>query len=366
MARTKLVVVTDENSRANMLKKKWVGLVRMISQLTILCDVKACLIMVSHKKAEQMVWPSFEVAQGLSYKLFALPEFEKKKKETTLESYLKEKTKKVCNQLKRIQKKNKEYKIGQLMMQVDGDHTPADRNLNEIYELISFSKDKIMHLRKMLGFMHHSPLAEAPVNPFEVQSEDNRKTTNDMFMIGDGQDDEITTIADERAQKINNIGTLRENHGHYLMDQWIFPSSILSNHQIHEQVVMGMTSYNQNSNPRYFLPYQGSSSKGNSNLEMQQVGPPMKTFHGMVGSVSQPLQHHHTMSDNPLLAMNQPRKYFFDFMSCEKRSNISIGDLQIQMSNNTMTTDDGLRQEPPMDETTIEEGKADATTFDIN
>ncbi|CAH2053999.1 unnamed protein product [Thlaspi arvense] len=364
--RVKLVVVANENSRATSLKKRRLGLVKKVSELTILCDLKACLIMVNPNEAEPMVWPSVEAARDLLDEFFSLPEYERRKKETTLVSHLKEKTKRVHDQLAKTQKKNKAYETYQLMVQLHGDPRSADLNLNKIYRLISFSKDKIMHLRTILNFINHLPLPEPPMNPFEVQYEERRRTTNDTFMIRGDQNNERGKILDELARRIINNGALREKRTRYLLDQWvIFPSSEL--HEIHQQVGKEMVSCNQNPNRRCYLPYQGSyhsyqgsSSNGVSDLEMNPMGPPVMAFHGTVSSFSQPLQYHHNMNNIPIMAMNQPRQYPFEFTSGEVQSSINIGGSQFYMR-----SDDSLRQERPVDEATAREDNADATSFDI-
>ncbi|CAN8255266.1 unnamed protein product [Cochlearia groenlandica] len=91
--KVKLAMVANENSRTISLKKRRLGLVKKVRELTILCDVKACMIIYSPNDPEPLVWPSVDVARDLLDDFFSLPEVEKKKKETTLESYIKEKKK---------------------------------------------------------------------------------------------------------------------------------------------------------------------------------------------------------------------------------------------------------------------------------
>ncbi|ESQ48861.1 hypothetical protein EUTSA_v10022157mg [Eutrema salsugineum] len=368
----RLAWVENENSRAVSLKKRRLGLVKKVRELTILCDVKACMILFSPDEVEPMVWPSVAAARDLLDEFSALPDVVKKKKETSLESYLKEKTRKIHEKLKKSHKKNTEYVINQLMMQLRRGREIADLDLSEIYGLLSFSKDKIMHFRKRLNLVQRPPLREPPMYPFEAQSEELRTTANDIFTIRGGQYNEGAMNIDEAAKRIS-IGTVRENQSHYLMDQWIFPSSEPPIPQGHQQIGMGVASYNANPvTTRCYLAYQGSSSIRNPNLEMEPIGPPATTFHGLVGSVSQPLQLNHNMNNNPIMAMSQPRQYPFDSMSRqlgvkEEGSNINNGDSQFHWSSNTMTTNDGLHQEPPPpNEATAGEGNVDATSFDVN
>ncbi|ESQ55415.1 hypothetical protein EUTSA_v10027229mg [Eutrema salsugineum] len=398
----KFELVANENARATKLKKIWSALIKKVTEFTILCDVKLCVITYSPNDAAPMVWPSVEKAGDLIRNFNALPDFEKMRKAMTLESFMTGKISKVEEKLRKLQKKNMEHEIDKLMVQLRGDRRMDDLDVNELKALLSFSKDKIMKLRKRVGSVEHRPLRD----PFETQSEEPRTTTNDGFVIGGGQD----------AERARN--TIEGDKTHYLMDGWVYPSPEPLNPLIHQQIGIGMGSYNADPNPRSYLPfqgsyppYQGSGISGNPNLQMHPNVPPVMPFHGMLGSVSQPLQHHDmnmdnnpimamsqpmqnpnlemhpippvlmpfhgmlgsvsqplhhhdmNMNNNPIMAMNQPMQNPFDAMSGEERNNFNIGGSQ-------MATNDGLRQEPPPppppNEATAGEGNADATSFDTN
>ncbi|CAE6014064.1 unnamed protein product [Arabidopsis arenosa] len=355
----KLAWVENDNARAISLRTRRVGLLKKVKELSILCDINACIIIFSPNEAEPMVWPSVETARGLLDNFFALPRYEHIKKEMDVELYLNEKTNKANEKLIKSCQKNKEYVTNELMMQLQCGRTIDDLNLNEIYTLLSFSRDNIISLRKKLDFMQFSPLRDLPVLPFEAQVEQFKITTNDAFLRGD-QDDERAGNTDE-ATRIINIDSLRENKSYYLIDQW-FPTPEPPKPVIDQQIGHG------NPNPRGFYPYQGSSSNGNPNLEMMSVCPQVMTFHDLVGSATQPLQHEN-MNNNPIMAMNQPRQYPFDFMRQElgiQEEGGNINNLQFYRRDNTTTTNDRLCQEPSPNETTAREGNINATSFDIN
>ncbi|CAL9234394.1 unnamed protein product [Arabidopsis halleri] len=277
-----------------------------------------------------------------------------------VELYLNEKKNKVNEELIKSCQKNKEFVTNELMMQLQCGRIIDDLNLSEIYTLLSFSRDTIISLRKKLDFMQFSPLRDLPVFPFEAQVEQFMITTNDAFLGGD-QDDERAGNTDETT-RIINIDSLRENKSYYLIDQW-FPTPEPPKHVIDQQIRYG------NPNPRGYYPYQESSSNGNPNLEMMSVCPQVMTFHDLVGSTTQPLQHEN-MNNNSIMAMNQPRQlYPFDFMSHElgiQEEGSNISNSQFYRSNNTTKTNDRLFQEPPPNETTARKSNIDATSFDIN
>ncbi|XP_019096769.1 PREDICTED: floral homeotic protein PMADS 1-like [Camelina sativa] len=317
----KLAWIENDNSRVIRSKKRREGLLKKIEEVTILCDVKACIIMFSPEEDYPMVWPSLKQVRDLLDDFFALPEIEKKKKETSLQSYLKEKTKKVHEQLMKTHKKNQNYAIDQMMLQLHRGRSIADLDLNEIYALISFSKDNVMLHRKKLHFVQHSPLRDPPDPLFERKFEEFETTTNGVFARG-RQEDERAWNTNEAMKEINiNAAIPGNQQSCYLIDQW--------------------------------FPFQGNNING---LEMEPIGAPVISFHGLVGSVSQPLQHHNT-NNNPTMAMSQPNQCPFDFMNPEfgvkdKGSIVNNGDSQFQRRSNTIEISNDIRRESPAKEAT--------------
>lgn len=355
--KVKLAWVENDQSREISLKKRSIGLMKKVKELTILCDVNACMIVFSPDEVEPMVWPSLETAYDLLDDFFALPEIEKKKKETSLDSYLKEKTKKNHDQLMKTHKKNMGYVIDQLMVQLKHGRRTVDLNLSEIYALLSFSRDNIIHCRKKLDFVQYPPLRDPPMS------------LSDVFVEVD-YEDERAWKTDEVAKRFSINAAVRGNQSHYLTDNFFLTSPEPPKPTTYSQIMMDMVSNNQNSNLRNYFSYQGSCSTESPNLEMEPVWPPLMTFHDVVGSTSQPV-HDHIMINNPSIAKIPPRRYPFDSMSCEfkvKEEVITInnGDSDFYRRSNTTTINDGIRQEAPPNETTSEEGNVDVMAFHTN
>ncbi|KAG7544109.1 Transcription factor MADS-box [Arabidopsis thaliana x Arabidopsis arenosa] len=198
--KVKLAWVENAKSRATSLQKMRVGLLKKVKELTILCDVRALAIIFSPNKVEPMVWPSIEATHGLLGDFFALPKLVQKKKESSVESYLKEKTQKIHEQLMKSNKKKEDYVIDELLMQLQNNRRIVDLNLSEIYALLSFSRDTIILCRKKLDFMQFTPLRDPPVFPFEIQVEKFKTITNDISV---GQDNERAGETDEATRRIN-------------------------------------------------------------------------------------------------------------------------------------------------------------------
>ncbi|EOA32683.1 hypothetical protein CARUB_v10015981mg [Capsella rubella] len=298
----KLAWIENANARTICLKRRKEGLVKKLKELTILCSINVCMIMFSPNEAEPMVWPSAEKARGLLADFNALSEVEKTKKQTSLESFMKEKIKKVHEQIMKTRKKNISYAIDHLMVKLHRGGGIHDLNLSEIYDLISFLRDNIILYRKMLGFAQYPLLQDPPVQP-QFEEFTTTTTTNDVF-VRSGQEDERAWKTDEAENMISIGNAIKENQSHYLIDQWFFPSPQQPNPRIHQQIQMGAVCYN-------------NSISETANMEMEPVGTSMITFHGLFGSVSQPLQNHN-VDDNAAVAISQPIQNPFNFMSHEE------------------------------------------------
>ncbi|XP_010464888.1 PREDICTED: uncharacterized protein LOC104745375 [Camelina sativa] len=327
--KVKLARIENNQTRALTLKKKITALQKKVKELTILSDVRACLIISNPNEVKPVVWPSLETTHGLLDRFFALPKFVRDKYAMTVESYIEEETRKIQAQLTKVHNEKRRYEIDEMMNQLQERHiTIADLSLSERYAMLSFSREKIISYRRHLH-EQFPPLPDLPAFPVEVQVEPLNTTINDVF-VGHNQDD-------ERATRRISINALVENGSHYLFDQWVSP--------------LNPPILEMDPNPRSYRPYQGSSSKGNHHLEMDPVYPQMMNSYGLLGSVSQPSQHHN-MNVNPMMVNYPPRQYPFDIMSYdvgvnEEGNNMSSS--QFYMSNNTsLPTNDGLRQEPQM------------------
>ncbi|KAL1188158.1 Agamous-like MADS-box protein AGL80 [Cardamine amara subsp. amara] len=218
----KLAWIENNNSRALSLRKRRLAFSKKVNELTILCDVRACIIMFSPNEAEPMVWPSVESARLLLDEFFAIPDFKRRKKETNLQEYLQEKTKKVQEILIRTQKEIMEYLTDQLMVQLQHGRRISDLNMCEVYTLLSYSKVQIMLYRKRLEFMQHPPLLDLPLPLFEDQSGELKEIINDIF-AGGSQNDERAEKSDEPVIRVN-FDDLRGDKSYYIFDQWVFAS----------------------------------------------------------------------------------------------------------------------------------------------
>ncbi|CAN8324876.1 unnamed protein product [Cochlearia groenlandica] len=318
--------------------KRRLGLIKKVSELTILCDVKACLIIFSLNEAEPMLFPpSADAVRDLLDRYFALPIIEQKKKETSLGAYLKNKTSEAEERLRKIQKKNLEDEVVKLMKQLRLGRSIGDFSDGEISKLLSFTKEKILNFRKRLDpGKERPPLREPLVNLEELKT---ATTTNDVTMVPRGHGDGARSVQKTR-ESIKKISykifdALRGNQNNYLMDQWFFPSPKPVSSQIRKEDL----------NPKIKLLDQGSgSNNGNPNLEMEpataataEVGSPLMNFHGLAELMTQQSQ---IFNESMVMAMTDQRP-------TQQQSLTSRGVQAREDISNNRNNDGPIRQQPP-------------------
>ncbi|KAG8482769.1 hypothetical protein CXB51_024090 [Gossypium anomalum] len=98
----KLAWIADNAARRASPKKRRLGLVKKVMELTTLCGTEACLVIYS---PDEQVWPSYDEVQRLIKKFYQAPEFESIKKMMNLETYMQEKISMLQDQLEKLKGK---------------------------------------------------------------------------------------------------------------------------------------------------------------------------------------------------------------------------------------------------------------------
>ncbi|KAJ4705415.1 agamous-like MADS-box protein AGL80 [Melia azedarach] len=150
--KVKLVWIVSDSARKASLKKRRVGLLKKVSELTTLCGVNAFIIIYSPEDKEPAMWPSRPVVQQLLARFHSLPEMERCKKMMNQETYLKERVTKVQDQLKKHHRKNKETDVSIIMRQIYHGKTLDDCNVSELHGLIWFVEEKKKDIRKRIEY----------------------------------------------------------------------------------------------------------------------------------------------------------------------------------------------------------------------
>ncbi|XP_057999433.1 agamous-like MADS-box protein AGL80 [Hevea brasiliensis] len=150
--KVKLVWIVNDAARKASLKKRRIGLLKKVSELTTLCGVSAFAIIYSPDEREPMLWPSRPVVQQLLMRYQTMPEIERCKKMMNQESYLKERIAKVQEQFRKHQRKNREIELACLMDRLHQGNGVDDFEVNELQGLIWLLEEKMKDIRKRVEY----------------------------------------------------------------------------------------------------------------------------------------------------------------------------------------------------------------------
>ncbi|KAL4325164.1 hypothetical protein GQ457_11G031960 [Hibiscus cannabinus] len=166
--KVELVWITSQSARRASLRKRRVGLLKKVEELTTLCGIKACLVMYSPGEQEPMAWPSPDEAKELIRKFYLIPELERSKKMITMEMYMAEQLSKVHRDLEKLKKKNREAEARQFMLQMHYGKIFDDFNVHELEELICFGETRRTTIRKRVEFYKQVPYSSVSPSKGDV------------------------------------------------------------------------------------------------------------------------------------------------------------------------------------------------------
>lgn len=110
--------IHNDTARKASLKKRKHGLLKKVQELSILCGVKACVIVYPPKEEEPVFWPSQIEVEQMLRKFEAIPYIEKSGKKIEQETYLKERVKKLEAQMKQLNSTNREMENKHYLHQI--------------------------------------------------------------------------------------------------------------------------------------------------------------------------------------------------------------------------------------------------------
>ncbi|KAK4431045.1 Agamous-like MADS-box protein [Sesamum alatum] len=148
--KVKLAFITNDSARKATFKKRKKGLMKKVSELSTLCGIEACAVVYSPYDSQPEVWPDGRGAHRVLAQFKRMPEMEQSKKMVNQESFIRHRISKAADQLKKLQKENREKEITHLMYQcLTGKGLQGlgvaelndmgwllDQNLKEIYKRI--------------------------------------------------------------------------------------------------------------------------------------------------------------------------------------------------------------------------------------
>lgn len=185
--KVKLVWIASDNARKASFKKRRLGLLKKVSELTTLCGVYAFAVVNGPDDDHPVIWPSLSAAQHLYRRFHSLPEVERQKKMTNQETYLKERTTKAQDLLKKHIKKNQELELDLLMHQLQQGRQIYQLTNAELLGLFWMVEERIRDCRKRIEY--HQQVHRLPPPTGFVPSNDPLLETgsNEMDLIDNGR-----------------------------------------------------------------------------------------------------------------------------------------------------------------------------------
>ncbi|KMZ63829.1 hypothetical protein ZOSMA_3972G00010 [Zostera marina] len=110
--KVKLVWIQNDAARRATFEKRRKGLIKKVSELSTLCDVKACALVFSPYDTAPEIWPqdNQDVMRVLG-RFRNMPEMEQSKKMLNQEGFLRNRIGKLHEQLHKLNSENRETKL---------------------------------------------------------------------------------------------------------------------------------------------------------------------------------------------------------------------------------------------------------------
>jgi len=136
--KVKLAYISDVTARKSTYKKRKKGIIKKVSELTILCGIPACAIIASPFEAKAEIWPDPEGAKEVIQRYLDASVIDESKN-VNQESFLMQRIGKAQEQLKKLRQENQEKeKILSIIKYMQGEDLPTDvqelRKLNNLIE----------------------------------------------------------------------------------------------------------------------------------------------------------------------------------------------------------------------------------------
>ncbi|GAB2279603.1 hypothetical protein Dimus_014246 [Dionaea muscipula] len=163
--KVKLAYITNDSARKATYKKRKKGFLKKLYELTTLCEIKACAAIYGPYDAQPEVWPSSAEAQQVLAKFRRMPEMEKTKKMMNQEEFLRQRFTKATEQLKKLQKDNREKEMTQVMYQCLTGKSTHNLNMADLSDLGWLIDQNLKVIYKRLEDLKEDVVLAPPFKP---------------------------------------------------------------------------------------------------------------------------------------------------------------------------------------------------------
>ncbi|XP_047306556.1 agamous-like MADS-box protein AGL80 [Impatiens glandulifera] len=150
--KVKLTYILNKTVRKTTFKKRRVGIVKKLDELTTLCGIEACAVIYSAFDPQPFVWPSMDEVRRLVTKHQSLPKVDQGKRKVNQETFTMQRLEKMQEKLRRQKRENRHNKTTQIMYQSMMDpHTAMSRlNMEDFKELARVISQNLMEVERRM------------------------------------------------------------------------------------------------------------------------------------------------------------------------------------------------------------------------
>ncbi|KAJ3681274.1 hypothetical protein LUZ60_015763 [Juncus effusus] len=109
--KVKLAWITNDAIRRSTLKKRGKGVIKKISELTVLCGVEGCAVIYNPEDQEPEVFPNVADARRILTSFQSLPEGERTRKMMSQQTFMQDRITKMKEQIDKAEKQNKDMEL---------------------------------------------------------------------------------------------------------------------------------------------------------------------------------------------------------------------------------------------------------------
>ncbi|KAL9233043.1 hypothetical protein vseg_008086 [Gypsophila vaccaria] len=169
--KVKLQYIENDTARRVTYKKRVKGILKKTQELSVLCGVDACAVVYGPYDQAPVVWPSSELeASRILMEFKRKPDIDQTPRKLTQESFLRQSVTKSEERLVRLQRRNREMEMENVMSDLLGGNPIQQVPFGDLGDLIWVIEDKlrtIQHrMRGLEGPDNNAPgAANLSVNP---------------------------------------------------------------------------------------------------------------------------------------------------------------------------------------------------------
>ncbi|GAA0140055.1 hypothetical protein Leryth_023109 [Lithospermum erythrorhizon] len=158
--KVKLAFIVNDSQRKATFKKRRKGLMKKVSELSTLCGIDACAIIYSPYENQPDVWPNHLGVHRVLEQFRRMPEMEQNKKMVNNEGFIRQRTVKANEQLKKQLRDNREKDVTMLMYQCLAGRGLQNLMMPDLNDLGWLIDQNLKEINKRIETLKKAPMQE--------------------------------------------------------------------------------------------------------------------------------------------------------------------------------------------------------------